>query len=127
MLIAIKRNKLLIQATMLINPKSIMLNERSQTRKALYSIILFVLHSRKGQTIVTEIRCVYQDWGGRGRDKVNRGVRELWGRNQRVSKVLVYILILMLSAVYTEFILFFKTVHMHYIFPGVIYFTTTIK
>ena len=39
---AIKRNKVLIHATMWMNPENIMLSERSHTKKATYCMILFM-------------------------------------------------------------------------------------
>ena len=56
-----------------------MLNERSQTQKALYCMISFILHSGQGRAVGAENRSVDPQFQGGDRDFLQKERRELLG------------------------------------------------
>lgn len=59
-----------------MNLKSITLNERSQTRRAVYCMISLVLHSGKGKVVGTENRAVDPKFQGGDGDFLQKERRE---------------------------------------------------
>ena len=58
---------MLIHATILMKLENVMLNERSQTQKAIYVGIHLYDLSRRGESLETESRLVVvRGWAGRG-------------------------------------------------------------